>query len=113
MNDWTLNCLGDATIILADGTTNTVKGFHVDYPGIHVPSGKTLTITGTGMLRASSKGFGAGIGGGYKIGTNKPIKDSRGRNAAWVFFAKYFVFYFVFCQIFPIFARQFSAKEKK
>ena len=59
-----------------------------------MPSGKTLTITGTGTLRTSSKGFGAGIGGGYKIGTNKPIKDSRGRNAAWVFFAKYFVFYF-------------------
>ena len=36
-------------------------------------------------MTGHSKGFGAGIGGGYKIGTNKPIKDSRGRNAAWVF----------------------------
>ena len=31
-----LNCLGDATIILKDGTTNTVKGFHQYYPGIHI-----------------------------------------------------------------------------
>jgi len=44
-----LNCLGDATIILADGTTNSVKGFYENYPGIHVPSGKTLTIQGTGL----------------------------------------------------------------
>ena len=61
-----LNCLGDATIILADGTTNIVKGFNVDYPGIHVQSGSTLTIQGTGSLNASSNGYGAGIGGGYK-----------------------------------------------
>ena len=61
-----LNCLGDATIILANGTTNIVKGFNVDYPGIHVPSGSTLTIQGTGSLNASSNGYGAGIGGGYK-----------------------------------------------
>ena len=63
-----LNCLGDATIILADGTTNIVKGFNVDYPGIHVPSGSTLTIRGTGSLNASSNGWGAGIGGGYNGG---------------------------------------------
>ena len=61
-----LNCTGNATIILADGTTNTVKGFNEDYPGIHVPSGSTLTIQGTGSLNASSNGWGAGIGGGYK-----------------------------------------------
>ena len=61
-----LNCLGNATIILADGTTNTVKGFYQDYPGIHVSSGFTLTINGTGALTASSNGWGCGIGGGYK-----------------------------------------------
>ena len=60
-----LNCLGDATIILADGTTNTVKGFYEDYPGIHVPNGSTLTIQGTGSLNASSNGYGAGIGSGF------------------------------------------------
>lgn len=66
-----LNCLGDATIILKDGTTNTLKGFYRDYPGIHVPSGSTLTIqgetAGTGSLTASSNGWGAGIGGGDGI----------------------------------------------
>ena len=64
-----LNCLGDATIILKDGTQNSVKGFHVNYPGIHVPAGSTLTITGgtEGNLFAISNGYGAGIGGGYQI----------------------------------------------
>lgn len=64
-----LNCLGDATIILADGTTNTVRGFSQNYPGIHVPSGYTLTINGetagTGSLNASSNGSAAGIGCGW------------------------------------------------
>ena len=70
-----LNCNGDATIILKDGTTNTVKGFHEDYPGIHVPAGSTLTImgetSGTGKLVASSNTdgslSGAGIGGGWNL----------------------------------------------
>ena len=62
-----LNCIGNATIVLADGTTNTVKGFYNYYPGIHVPSGSTLTIQGTGTLNASSNGNGAGIGAGKDI----------------------------------------------
>lgn len=66
-----ITCLGDATIILKDDTTNTVKGFYEEYPGIHVPVGSTLTIqggtSGTGKLIASSNGFGAGIGGGWNI----------------------------------------------
>ena len=66
-----LNCLGDATIILADGTTNSVTNFQRDYPCIHVPEGKTLTIrggsAGTGKLIANAHNFGAGIGGGYNI----------------------------------------------
>ena len=60
-----ITCEGDATIILSGA--NTVKGFYWDYPGIHVPVGKTLTIQGTGSLNASSNGVGCGIGGGYKI----------------------------------------------
>ena len=76
-NEWGLfwagiTCLGDATIILKDGTTNIVKGFHSDYPGVFVPgdknnpsNNKTLTIQGTGSLSASSNGRGAGIGGVY------------------------------------------------
>ena len=64
-----ITCVGDATINLEG--TNSVKGFYEDYPGIYVPSGKTLTIDGTGSLTASSgmnsygNGYGAGIGGGY------------------------------------------------
>ena len=63
-----LTCEGTATIILADGTTNNVKGFCQNYPGIYVPSGKTLIINGqtdgNGSLNASSNSIGAGIGGG-------------------------------------------------
>lgn len=58
-----LTCRGDATIILEG--ENVVKGFWEDYPGIFVPQGSTLTITGSGSLDASSNGYGAGIGGGY------------------------------------------------
>ena len=60
-----ISCEGDATIILSG--TNTVKGFYEDYPGIHVPTGKTLTIRGDGSLNAGSNGKGAGIGGGWTI----------------------------------------------
>lgn len=56
-----------------DGTANTVKGFHNDYPDIHIPGDHTLIIkgetAGTGSLNVSSNveddnGSGAGIGGG-------------------------------------------------
>ena len=64
--------MGDATIILKDGSKNTVKGFYEDYPGIQAgPAGTTLIIkgetAGTGKLTASSNGYGAGIGGGNYI----------------------------------------------
>ena len=60
-----LTCNGDATIVLADGSENTVKGCRY-YPGIYVPKDNTLTIQGsTGKLNASSNITGAGIGGGY------------------------------------------------
>lgn len=68
-----LTCLGDATINLADGTINTVKGFNQNYPGIQAAkrSGEgeeyMLTIQGTGTLNASSNGYAAGIGGGFNI----------------------------------------------
>ena len=68
-----LTCLGNATIVLADGKTNTVKGFDYNYPGIQVgPEGSTLTIDGTGSLNASSNTesqFGEGcpgIGSGWE-----------------------------------------------
>ena len=60
-----IKCEGDATIILADGTTNTLKG-RWGMPCIYIPSGKTLTIRGGGTLIAdNSDNTGAGIGGGY------------------------------------------------
>ena len=66
-----ITCLGDATIILKDGTTNTVKGFYDVYPGILAAVDHTLIIqggtAGTGSLTASSNGGGAGIGGGSQI----------------------------------------------
>ncbi len=57
-----ITCEGSATIILEGA--NSVKGFSSSYPGIFVPSGKTLTIKGDGSLDAFSNGYGAGIGGG-------------------------------------------------
>lgn len=66
-----LTCLGDATIVLADGTTNTVTNFHSYYPCIQVAEGKTLVIrggtAGTGKLIANAHDKGAGIGGGWGI----------------------------------------------
>ena len=62
-----ITCAGDATIILADGSTNIVKGGYGSYPGLYVPEGKTLTIKGGGTLVASSNGAGAGIGGGSGV----------------------------------------------
>ena len=63
-----ITCLGNATLILKDGSENTVRGFNEDYPGIYVPENHTLTIkggaAGTGKLTASSNGYGAGIGSG-------------------------------------------------
>ncbi len=60
-----LTCLGDATITIVG--KNSVSGFSTEngYPGIYVPSGKTLIINGTGSLTAqSSTEEAAGIGAG-------------------------------------------------
>ena len=62
-----ITCLGNATIFLAEGTSNHIKGFDSYYPGIYVPEGSTLCIKGCGSLNAESNGFSAGIGGGYNI----------------------------------------------
>ena len=60
-----LTCLGDATLILEGD--NLVKGFYDEYPGIYVPVGSTLTITGDGSLDVSSQGYAAGIGVGCNL----------------------------------------------
>lgn len=65
-----IRCLGDATILLADGTENEAKAKEYgSFSAVHWPDGKTLTISGgtagTGTLIAdASSAFGAGIGGG-------------------------------------------------
>jgi len=76
-----ITCNGNATIILADGSTNRVKGFHKSYPGIFINKDYTLTIQGetndTGTLYASSNGNGCGIGGGFETSCGS-IKIERG-----------------------------------
>lgn len=75
-----LTCLGTATITL-DGTS-TVKGFAGAYPGIFVPSGKTLNIKGEGTLTAANNGGdGAGIGAGAAAGGNVAISGNCTVNA--------------------------------
>jgi hypothetical protein len=70
-----ITCLGTATIILKDGTTNSVWALNNGYPGIYVPQGETLTIQGetlgTGILNARGRGSVAGAG----IGAASESKD--------------------------------------
>ena len=76
-----INPQGDATIVLEG--TNSVRGFLDDYPGIHIPQGKTLTIKGSGSLNASSNApfGGAGIGGGYKVNCGNIVIEGGTVNA--------------------------------
>ncbi len=65
-----VKCLGSATIILADGTTNTLTVSSGKYSAICIGGeGTTLTIkggtAGTGVLNATAGAEGAGIGGGF------------------------------------------------
>ena len=71
-----IRCLGNATIILADGTENTAQsGKGNKYAAVSVPDGKTLTINGgmAGTLVADARVDGdlglsrAGIGAGDNI----------------------------------------------
>ena len=62
-----IECLGNATIVLADETTNTVSVSVVNYGvGIYFPENKTLTIRGNGGLTATGGLGAAGIGSGNK-----------------------------------------------
>ena len=62
-----IKCEGNATIILADGSTNTLNSTSNDYPALWAgDAGTTLAIQGsTGELNVSSGDYCAGIGGGY------------------------------------------------
>jgi hypothetical protein len=83
-NSWAgITCLGDATITLADGTTNSVTGGEFFYPGIYIPADHTLTIQGNGSLEAapqvddpSSQGGGAGIGAIFNEGCGNIVIKS-------------------------------------
>lgn len=76
LSQWAgITCLGDAVIILADGTTNNVKAGHEYHPGIFVPENKTLTIRGSGTLNASKNDHAAGIGGGMQIPCGNIVID--------------------------------------
>ena len=63
-----IGCAGSATIILKDGTTNTLTSTSQDYPALWAGDATTtLTIQGnTGVLNVTSGHYCAGIGGGYK-----------------------------------------------
>ena len=74
-----INCTGNATIILKG--SNSVSGFYRPYPGIHIASGKTLTIRGDGTLNATSIGFGAGIGSGYNASCGNIVIEGGTVNA--------------------------------
>lgn len=68
-----IHCLGDATIILNNGTDNTVTGGENGsnhFPGIFVASGSKLTIRGGGSLTVTGKNNAAGIGAGNGTGTD-------------------------------------------
>ena len=58
-----IHCLGNATIVLNGGTTNSVQGGFRS-PGIYVAANKTLTIQGNGTLTATGRDYAAGIGSG-------------------------------------------------
>ena len=83
-----ITCAGDATIILAEGTMNLVKGGYENYPGIYVPEDKTLTIKGPGLLECVSQGWSAGIGGGKDLNCGNIVIEEGtiiaegGKNAA-------------------------------
>ena len=55
-----VKCKGDATIILADGTTNTLTASV--YTALGASSGSTLTIQGNGTLNAKGGIYSPGIG---------------------------------------------------
>jgi len=65
-----ITCLGNATLIISG--TDYVKGLNSGYPGIFVPSGSTLIITGSGTLFALGHDNGAGIGSGR---SDTAVKD--------------------------------------
>ena len=71
-----ITCEGDATLVLEGG--NVVTGFYKDYPGIYVPTNKTLTIKGPGTLSAGPGrgGAAAAIGAGVGLDSGNIVIES-------------------------------------
>ena len=67
-SSYCIKCAGDATIILKNGSTNTLTSTSDEYPALWAgDANTTLTIQGaTGVLNVTSGDFCAGIGGGWK-----------------------------------------------
>ena len=60
-----IDCVANATIVLSG--TNKVKGGASNRPAIYIPKDKTLTLRGSGLLKATGTENGAAIGGGYNL----------------------------------------------
>ena len=84
-----ITCLGNCTIVFMG--ENIIGSFHEDYPGIYVPEGRTLVISGyrvneldsennlvpvNGSLTVTGGSRAAGIGGGYKMNCGNIIIKS-------------------------------------
>ncbi len=68
---------GTATITLLAGKTNTIKSGKY-CAGINVAEGKSLTINGTGILKATGGELGAGIGGSSLDGSGGEDAETAG-----------------------------------
>ena len=65
-----LTCEGNCTIVLAEGSDNFVQAFYPWYPGIQVAETGTLTIEGSGKLKAEGSYISYLVLGGAGIGCN-------------------------------------------
>lgn len=72
-DDSYIDCVGDATIIL-EGENSICAD--KNNPAIWVDQGYTLTIEGTGSLKAENVGWAAGIGGGEKLPCGNIVIES-------------------------------------
>ena len=69
----TIDCVGNATIVLAEGSANFVTNTVDTCAAIHPANNATLTILGSGSLDAYSSGrYGAGIGSASTSSGSQP-----------------------------------------
>lgn len=74
-----LTCVGDAALILEG--SNSVKGFHHHYHGIHIPEGKTLTIKGNGYAAGIGSSLGGSCGNITITNTIEEISATKGTDS--------------------------------